>query len=205
MKKIISLVFLVLFSFALLLSGCGESEEADPRSFTTLFPNNFRIVVRVNDEDDFNEYTFAVSNGVYYYKSQEYTEDFVATTSTMDQYVGIKSGSDFVCYEYSETLGWGSSPVGFASCWAYLNTYCCIYPDFVFTDSQKQPDSTVNGTLCYTFNVNGIIYKISQDQYQIEWAFYTEPGHSYVSKFEVQSFSTTNCLSGVPTNNLPSA
>ncbi|MDD4276002.1 MAG: hypothetical protein WCX32_03750 [Clostridia bacterium] len=205
MKKYFSLIFIILFLFISLLGGCIREVSA-PMTFTTTYPENFRIIVRVNTDTDFSEHIFAVSNGVYYYKYQEYTENFENIDSTTYQYVGIKSGTDFITYDYSDSNGWYiyNYPV-FAGCWEYLNTYCSIYPNFVFTESQKQPDSTVNGTLCYTFNVNGIIYNISQDQYQIEWAFYTEPNHSYVLKYEVQSFTTTNCFSGVPTYNLPSA
>lgn len=203
MKKIFSIVFVLFVSFALLLSGCGKT-EIENYNLTTNYPDDFKIVVRVNIGSIYSEHTFAVLNDVYYYKYQDYTENFASMDTLMVQYVGIKSGSEFISYNYDDTLGWYETDAfDFADVWDYLDTYCSA-PPIIFTAEQKQPDSTVNGVDCYHFWLAEISYKISKDSYHIEWYFHDEDPLGHLS-YEVQSFTTTNCFAQVPTNHLPTA
>jgi len=203
MTKYYNFVLVLLFSF--LVSGCANNEDSGDKTLGTVYPDNFRIVVRANINTIFNEQIFAVQNDVYYYKYQEYTAGFASTDTMMVQYVGVKSDDQFTSYNYDDVSGWyAASSIDFVEVWSNLNTYCSTTPNFAFTEEEREADSTVNGTLCYTYLIAGVTYKISKDQYHIEWLFdATSEGYSLV--YEVQSFTTSNCFVGVPTFNLPTA
>lgn len=198
MKKICCFICLLILPIALFLGGCGTADI----SLTTHYPENYKIVARASIGTIYSEQTFAVLNGVYYYKYQGYTDNFAATSDIMVQYIGIKSGNSFECYDYDAINGWYESSVIFNNCWAYLDTYCSA-PNILFKASDKQSDSVVNGVACYTYVINGVTYKISKDEYHIEYYFSVNTGSALV--YEVQSFTTSNCFSGVPTKNMPSA
>ncbi|MDD4275530.1 MAG: hypothetical protein PHO33_00920 [Clostridia bacterium] len=199
MKKKLFTIILVLFMFLpFFISGCGNRAGT---TYITIYPEEYKIVVRVDTGTIFCEETFIKSGNIYYYEYQSYNDDFATIGGINNKYIGIKDVvGNYTNYSLNDTGWYENDSISFLNNWG-LNLYCNA-PNLAFEDSEKQSDDTVNGAECYVYEADGVTYKISKSTDHIVWFRYAESTSSYI-KYEVQSLTMTDVLNGISTEGLP--
>lgn len=200
--KKFNVVFVALiFSFAILiLAGC----EKNITQFETIFPESYKIVVRVNNNSDYSEETFIYDDNKYYYKYVNYTVDFEEQGSVCLERMVIINNTNYEHYSFDQgTSQWNCTGVehnfsqAFESAWAGLNIYCKA-PTSPFYTSEKQADGTVNNWNCFVFIVGSNIYKISKSLHAILLSYYAPTSDNFV-QYEVQTIITADVFNGIST------
>ena len=204
MKKSVLKLFCfmaLILPITLMLIGCGTRSGT---TYQTIFPDEFKIVVRINTDEVFCEETFIYSNNQYYYKYQGYTQNFESQSTTVLEYLVIKEESSYIHYSYDyDNIQWNYLSTGtqftqnFDNYWSGLNLYCKA-PDSILYDSEKQADEEVNGVDCYVYQVYDTTYKISKDLYYILMSYYAQTT-TLTLQYGVQSITTTNVFDGIST------
>lgn len=201
MKKVFNYIFaIILIIFAsVTFVGCVNKTGV---TYTTVFPEEYKIVVRVTNGNVFCEETFIKLGNQHYYKYQSYTQNFEELSDTMVQYVGLlDEENNFTNYSYNAQTGWyENNSVSFSNDWFGLSLYCQA-PTFKLYNSQQQTDESVSGVDCFVYQVNNTIYKIAKQSF-LKLYYYTTTSNGYI-EYEVQSITLTDVWNGISTQGLP--
>lgn len=201
MKRVFNYIFALILIVCMSVAFVGCVNKTGT-TYTTVFPDEYKIIVRVSNGNVFSEETFIKLGNQHYYKYQSYTQNFEELSDTMIQHVGLlDEENNFTNYSYSTQTGWyENSSVSFSNDWFGLNLYCKA-PTFKLYNSQQQADESVSGMDCFVYQINNTTYKIAKQSF-IKMYYYATTSNGYI-KYEVQSITLTDVWNGISTQGLP--
>ena len=191
-----SIMLVLILPLLLLLGGCGTS---DTYAYTTTYPDEYKIVVRVSNGTTFNEETFIKSGNKRYYKIQLYSDEFITPTIS-NQYMNVYENEIYNTFTYSELSGWYIIDLDFENNWNGLSLYCTA-PTLEFNEDEKQADATINGISCYVFTADSATYYIAKDSKNLLIKYVAQTS-SVTLTYEVQSITTTDVFNGITSDGL---